>query len=42
MARSERSVDEPKVVKRKHLASCGCKLCRQSANPVASRWKIGH
>jgi putative FmdB family regulatory protein len=42
MARSERGIDEPKVVKRKHLAGCGCKLCRPSANPIASRWKIGH
>lgn len=42
MARSERSIDEPKVAKRGHLAGCGCKLCRPAANSVSSRWKIGH
>jgi hypothetical protein len=42
MARSERSSDEPKVVKKKDLAGCGCPMCRPRANTVSSRWKIGH
>jgi putative FmdB family regulatory protein len=42
MSRSERSIDEPKVMKRSHLAGCGCSMCRPSAPSVASRWKIGH
>ncbi|HRO11981.1 FmdB family zinc ribbon protein [Amaricoccus sp.] len=42
LARSERSIDEPRVVKRKHLAGCGCSMCRPRANAVSSRWKIGH
>lgn len=42
MARSERSIDEPKVVKKSHLAGCGCTMCRPKANSVSSRWKIGH
>lgn len=42
LARSERSIDEPKLVNKKHLAGCGCSICKPSANQVSSRWKIGH
>lgn len=42
MARSERSIDEPRVAKRAHLAGCGCSMCRPAANSVSSRWKLGH
>lgn len=41
--RSERSTSEPKVVKRAHLANCGCKLCgnKKSTSPMR-KWMIGH
>ncbi len=40
--RSERSTCEPKVVKRSHLANCGCKLCGRGKTPPTRRWAIGH
>lgn len=42
--RSERSTSEPRVVKRSHLAGCGCSLCKvgKKAPSVRKRWMIGH
>lgn len=42
--RSERSSDQPRVMKRKHLDSCGCSLCGAKRKPpaVSRRWMIGH
>ena len=44
LGRSERSAGEPKVVKREHLAGCGCKLCKVRAKPASPRhrWMVGH
>lgn len=44
LARAERSSAEPRVVKRQHLAGCGCSLCatRRTPPPVSRRWAIGH
>jgi len=43
-ARSEKSGSEPKVVKKKHLAGCGCAICKLGPrqNNVRKRWSIGH
>ena len=44
MDRAERSSAEPRLVKRKHLAGCGCSLCstRKTPPPLSRRWAIGH
>ncbi|MBN8945303.1 MAG: zinc ribbon domain-containing protein [Rhizobiales bacterium] len=44
LTRSEKSTSEPSVVKRSHLAGCGCSLCKVSKKPpsVRRRWMIGH
>ena len=44
MDRAERSSAEPRLVKRKHLASCGCSLCstKKTPPPLSKRWAIGH
>lgn len=44
MGRSEKSAAEPQVVKKAHLAGCGCSLCklRPQANSVRKKWMIGH
>jgi putative FmdB family regulatory protein len=42
LGRSERSADEPRLVKRQHLASCGCTLCRRKPASSSRRWMIGH
>lgn len=44
MDRAERSTAEPRLVKRKHLAGCGCSLCstRKTPPPAARRWALGH
>ncbi len=45
LARSERSGTEPKVVKKKHLAGCGCSLCKigkPRVPPTRYKWMIGH
>ncbi|MCA1296790.1 FmdB family zinc ribbon protein [Stappia indica] len=45
MSRSEKSGSEPKVVKRSHLAGCGCALCKvgpQKPTPTRHKWMIGH
>lgn len=42
IGRSERSADAPSVVKRQHLAGCGCKLCRPGPASPSRRWMIGH
>ena len=40
-ARAEATSSEPKVMKRKHLPSCGCKLCNRKAPPASRKWMIG-
>jgi putative FmdB family regulatory protein len=42
LGQSERSADEPRLVKRKHLDSCGCSLCRKTPASSSRRWMIGH
>lgn len=45
LARSEGTASEPKVVKREHLAGCGCSLCGTRKNkpaPIERRWSLGH
>lgn len=39
--RAETSSAEPKVVKRSHLPSCGCNLCKKAAPPTSRRWMLG-
>ncbi|EKF17379.1 FmdB family zinc ribbon protein [Nitratireductor pacificus] len=43
-ARSEKSGSEPRVVKREHLAGCGCSMCNLRKKPPSTRrkWMIGH
>ncbi|MFG1192761.1 FmdB family zinc ribbon protein [Xanthobacter flavus] len=43
--RSEKTSAEPKVVKREHLAGCGCSLCatrKKQPTPIERRWSLGH
>lgn len=42
--RAERSGSEPRLAKKKHLAGCGCALCKLGprTNNVRKRWSIGH
>ncbi|GMG82682.1 hypothetical protein LNKW23_18950 [Paralimibaculum aggregatum] len=42
--RSEKSSAEPKVVNKKHLAGCGCPLCKMGpkGNQTRKKWSIGH
>lgn len=44
LARSEKSGSEPKLAKKKHLAGCGCPLCKMGPkqNTVRKKWSIGH
>lgn len=44
LTRSEASGSEPKVVKKAHLAGCGCALCKIGNKPTPTRkkWMIGH
>ena len=44
LGRSERSGSEPRMVKRSHLANCGCKLCGMRSKPPSPmrKWMIGH
>lgn len=44
LARSEKSGSEPQVVNKKHLAGCGCALCKMGprGNQVRKKWSIGH
>lgn len=39
--RAETSSGAPKVVKRSHLPSCGCVMCKQKAPPTSRRWMLG-
>lgn len=39
--RAETSSGAPKVVKRSHLPSCGCNLCKKKAPPTSRRWMLG-
>lgn len=40
-SRAETTSAEPKVLKRKHLPSCGCRLCNRKAPATSRRWMIG-
>lgn len=44
MDRADKSSGEPRVVKKKHLAGCGCSLCKlgNKPTPTRRRWSIGH
>ncbi|MEC9246820.1 MAG: FmdB family zinc ribbon protein [Pseudomonadota bacterium] len=45
LARSEMSGSEPRVVKKEHLAGCGCALCKVGKKGPPSprkKWMIGH
>ncbi len=44
LARSEQSSSEPRVVKKAHLAGCGCALCKTGSRrpSVRHRWMVGH
>lgn len=45
LARSEQSGSEPKVVSKKHLAGCGCPMCKigkPKPPPTRYKWMIGH
>ncbi|MCT4333991.1 hypothetical protein MU516_14080 [Paracoccus sp. YLB-12] len=39
--RAEATSCEPKVVKRSHLPSCGCNLCKKATPPTSRRWMLG-
>jgi len=39
--RAEASSAEPRVVKRGHLPSCGCNLCKKKPPPTSRRWMLG-
>lgn len=39
--RAESSSAAPKVVKRSHLPSCGCVMCKKTAPPTSRRWMLG-
>lgn len=40
-ARAESSSGAPKVVKKGHLPSCGCNMCKAKAPPTSRRWMLG-
>lgn len=40
-SRAEKSSAEPKVIKRNHLPSCGCNLCKKATPPTSRRWMLG-
>lgn len=40
-ARAETTSAEPKVIRRKHLPDCGCRLCSRQPPPASRRWMIG-
>lgn len=40
-ARADATSAEPKVVKRGHLPSCGCNLCKKAAPLTSRRWMLG-
>jgi putative FmdB family regulatory protein len=44
LARSERSSSEPRIAPKRHLASCGCSLCKHKKAPPrpSHRWALGH
>ncbi|SFU16093.1 FmdB family zinc ribbon protein [Sedimentitalea nanhaiensis] len=45
MSRSEKSGNEPRVVNKKHLAGCGCPICKigkPKERPTRYKWMIGH
>lgn len=42
VGRAERTAAAPRVMKRQHLAGCGCKLCKPKSASVSRRWMIGH
>ena len=45
IARTEKTLGEPRVVSRKHLAGCGCSLCgtrKKGTQPVERRRSLGH
>ncbi|OCC03195.1 hypothetical protein BA190_19615 [Labrys sp. WJW] len=44
LTRSEKSGTEPKVVKKAHLAGCGCGICKVGKKGPSTRhkWMIGH
>ena len=43
LQRVDRTATDPRVVERKHLASCGCSMCslRHDPKPSSRRWAIG-
>ncbi|MDN3711232.1 hypothetical protein QWZ10_04210 [Paracoccus cavernae] len=40
-ARADATSSEPKVIKRGHLPSCGCNMCKKAAPPTSRRWMLG-
>ncbi len=44
LGRSEKSGSEPRIVKKAHLAGCGCALCKvgKKAPSTRHKWMIGH
>lgn len=40
-SRAETSAGAPRVVKRGHLPSCGCVMCKKKAPPTSRRWMLG-
>ena len=40
--RADASSAEPKVVKRGHLPSCGCNMCKVKAAPTSRKWMLGN
>ena len=40
-SRAETASAEPKVLKRRHLPNCGCRLCGRKAPPTSRRWMLG-
>ncbi|MDB6178417.1 hypothetical protein PAF17_13010 [Paracoccus sp. Z330] len=39
--RADATSAAPKVMKRRHLPSCGCNLCKKAAPPTSRRWMLG-
>ncbi|TRW95214.1 zinc ribbon domain-containing protein [Paracoccus sp. M683] len=39
--RAEASSAAPRVVKRSHLPSCGCNMCKKKAPPTSRKWMLG-
>lgn len=40
-SRADASSSEPKVMKRGHLPTCGCNMCKKTAPPTSRRWMLG-